>query len=360
MKRLEVHIELEREAGNVHLEAKCAHFPLVVLGPSGAGKTTLLECLAGLTRPARGRIAWGERTFFDAARRIDVPPEARRLGYVMQDGALFPHCSVRDNVLFGVRRGSDHSAALQLLDELGIGGLSARRPHTISGGERTRAALARALATEPDLLLLDEPFAALDPVTRQATQHLLQQVLAARALPAVLVTHDRNEALALGAWTWLVLHGRLVQAGPPGVILRRPATHAAAQFVGAENFVPGRVIASEAGICRLRCHGQEFHASGSLAPGTPVVLCVRPEDILLARPPLPPTSARNVVTGRVVGIEPRGALCSIELATDFARWRALVTGQAVEDLDLRAGTVVTASFKATAAHLLERADSRRE
>lgn len=359
MNRLEVHLQVERATSRVHVDATCTQFPLVVLGPSGAGKTTLLECLAGLTRPTAGHIVWGTRTLFDAGRRIDVPPESRRVGYVMQDDALFPHCSVRDNVLFGVRRGRDVRQALGLLDELGIGHLAALKPSSISGGERARAALARALAADPELLLLDEPFTGLDPVTRQATLHVLLQVLAARALPAVLVTHDRGEALAVGSWTWLLLGGESVQEGAPETVLRRPATHAAAAFVGTENFVAGLVTRTADGICRVHSDGYDFHASGSFASGTPVWLCVRPEDLMLARAPAPPSSARNVVTARVVSVAPQGALRSVELDAAAQTWRALITRQAEDDLDIRPGSVVVASFKATAAHLLERAAARR-
>ena len=358
MSRLVVQMEIERHGSRLRVDAACSHFPLVLLGPSGAGKTTLLECLAGLARPHTGSIRWDTRWLLDTTRGIDLPPERRKLGYVMQDDALFPHCSVRDNVLFGVR-GHDRQQALRLLEELGIDHLAARKPPSISGGERARVALARALAARPELLLLDEPFAGLDPGTRHSTQQVLRRALAARSLPALLVTHDRGEALAWGEWTWLLLHGEVVQAGTPESILRRPATHAAAAFVGTENFIAGQVIAARDGICRVLCHGQEFHASGSFAPETPVFLCVRPEDLLLAPAPAAPSSARNAVTARVVAVAPRGELRSVELEDHVGRWQALITRQAEEDLDIRPGAVVVASFKATAAHLLERAASRR-
>ncbi len=358
MSRLALSVGMPRPHVDVRVEAECNHFPLVILGPSGAGKTTLLECLAGLERPATGRIVWGGETFFDAARRIDIPPEKRRCGYVMQDGALFPHLCVRDNVLFGLPAHGDRQRALRLLEELGIAHLATHRPQAISGGERTRVALARALASDPALLLLDEPFAGLDPATRTTTQHLLREVLATRELPAILVTHDRSEAIAFARWTWLLLGGALVQAGPVLELLRHPATPAAAEFVGTENFVPGTVTGGGEGLCIVRCGAREFQVAGTLAITTPVFVCVRPEDLLLGTTDVRPSSARNAVAARVRSIVSQGPLRRVLLAAEFDLC-ALITQQAEEELHLQPGSAVIVRFKATAAHLLVRSTSRR-
>jgi molybdopterin-binding protein len=260
--------------------------------------------------------------------------------------------NVRDNVLFGVRQRRQRVAALRLLDELGIAHLARRRPQSISGGERTRAALARALASEPQLLLLDEPFAGLDPPTRQSTQALLQQVIEARSLPAVLVTHDRAEAVAMGRWTWLLLQGRLAQEGSTQDILRRPASQEVARFVGTENFLDGQVLSREDGLCHVRCGEILVSVHGEAPPGTAVIVCVRPEDVHLSLFREHGTSARNVVPATVVRLRPEGPLRCVELEAAIPL-RALVTPRAEEELALRPGLAVVASFKAAAAHLLQ-------
>lgn len=353
--RLDVQLTLRRSTSSLRLQAQCACFPLVVLGPSGAGKTSLLECLAGHAQPDAGRILWDGAVLFDRTHRIDVPPEARRMGYVMQDGALFPHLSLRDNVLFGVRRGAPRTAALEHLHELGIAHLARQRPHAVSGGERTRAALARALASDPALLLLDEPFVGLDPATRASTLALLQEVLQRRNLPAILVTHERAEALALGRWTWLLLQGRVAQEGPPRDLLRRPASQEIARFVGTENFLPGRVRTREAGLCQVDCGALLVAVHGDVIPGMEVVVCVRPEDVHLSRERGPGGSARNVMQARVQSVHSEGPFRCVALAGALPL-RALVTPRAEEELALRPGTAVVASFKAASAHLLPAAD----
>jgi molybdate transport system ATP-binding protein len=352
---LEVRLDLGRRPWRLQLDAHCERFPLVVLGPSGAGKTSLLECIAGHERPQAGRLVWQGETLFDRARQIDVAPEARRLGYVMQDGALFPHLSVRDNVLFGVRSRRQQATALALLDELGIAHLGRQRPQSISGGERTRVALARAMASEPSLLLLDEPFVGLDPATRQSTQERLRQVLQHRGLPAILVTHERADAVAMGRWTWVLLQGRLSQAGSPQEILRRPASQAVARFVGTENFLPGQVMSHDAGLCQVRCGDVLVSVHGEAPAGTAVVVCVRPEDILVSTGGNPASSARNVLQATIAGIRDEGPLRCIDMQGALA-FRALITPRAEEELSLRPGRAVFASFKAAAAHLLPAAD----
>ncbi len=196
---------------------------LVLFGPSGAGKTVTLGALSGSLRPVSGQIVLRDRPLFDAATGTHVRPEQRGLGYVPQHNALFPHCSVRENVTFGLprarRRGYDRGVE-QLLEELELQPLADAMPHSLSGGERQRVALARALAVEPALLLLDEPFAAIDRVGRGQLRRLLKGVLERRKTSAVLVTHSVGEALALGDWLVRYERGRTVAAGPPQDVLR--------------------------------------------------------------------------------------------------------------------------------------------
>jgi len=200
-----------------------------LFGPSGAGKTVTLDCIAGLLEPDAGRIVVGERVLFDTAASIRVPPRARQLGYVFQGYALFPHLSVLDNVAFGLHalpRRERHGRARAVLERIGLAGLERRHPAELSGGQRQRVALGRALATEPALLLLDEPFSALDAPLRHALREDLARVLEDWGTAAVLVTHDFTEAYRLGDRIVVYDAGRVVQSAPRSELLWQPASRA--------------------------------------------------------------------------------------------------------------------------------------
>ena len=193
---------------------------LVLFGPSGVGKTLTLQALAGLLEGARGHVRVGGETLLDSARGVRVPAHARRVGYVPQQHALFPFLDVAGNVAFGLPRAERTGPRIAaLLDELGLGTLSAARPDSLSGGERQRVALARALAVEPRLLLLDEPFASIDHEGRAALRRVVREVIDRRCVPAVLVTHDADEALALGDRLVRFARGKTVEAGEPRALL---------------------------------------------------------------------------------------------------------------------------------------------
>jgi molybdate transport system ATP-binding protein len=206
---------------------------LALVGPNGAGKSTTLMCALGLHRPAAGRIALGGRVLFDAARHIDVPIEERGFGYVPQHYALFPHLTALDNVAFGLAcartrprlpRHARRERARATLRALAVEHVADRLPATLSGGEAQRIALARALVTEPAALLLDEPFAALDVRTRPAMRELLRAELATLGRPAIIVTHDLDDAAALAARIAVIEHGRIVQIDTLDALRARPAT----------------------------------------------------------------------------------------------------------------------------------------
>ena len=188
-----------------------------VLGPSGSGKTTLLRLLAGFDAPDRGRIALDGETLDDEQHR--VPAHRRRIGYVPQEGLLFPHLTVAENVGFGLpRRSRGGSRVTDLLELIGLGGLGHRRPHELSGGQQQRVAVARALAPEPRLILLDEPFAALDASLRDSLRAEIKQLLASLGTTVVLVTHDQEEALSLADIVAILSDGRIVQHASPRAI----------------------------------------------------------------------------------------------------------------------------------------------
>jgi molybdate transport system ATP-binding protein len=236
----ELVVRLQGAAGALSLDVQLtvAAAPLAVVGPNGAGKTTLLLAILGLAdlRPT-GRVVLDGRVLFDDCAGIDVPPEERRIAYVPQDYALFPHLGAAANVEFALRcrrppppRAERRARAVALLEEVGAAGFAERRPATLSGGERQRVALARALATDPRALLFDEPFAALDVEARQGVRLFLRERLSRLGLPCLVVTHDRQDVEALGAEVVVVEGGRISQRGTLAALERAPASPWVARF----------------------------------------------------------------------------------------------------------------------------------
>lgn len=235
--RLEVTAHLSLDGFTLDVEAVCEEFPLLVLGPSGCGKSTLLEILAGLRQGVRGSIIWQGTTWSDSQRGIWVPGRRRRIGYVTQSSSLFPHMSTLANVEYGQRwaEGSRNRVApdpVVLLKELGVDHLAARKAAALSGGEAQRVALARALSAVPSLLLLDEPFAHLDPPTQAQTQSALATALVNHPVATVQVSHDRRELHRFARTVWLLMGGRVVQTGHPDGLLQSPASATIKAFLG--------------------------------------------------------------------------------------------------------------------------------
>ena len=223
-----------------------ADAPLGILGPSGAGKTILLRSIAGLERPDRGRIELNGRVLFDSGARIRVPARDRRVGLLFQHYALFPHCTVAENIAFGLRHlpAGDRSRRLaELIERTRAQGLEGRYPRELSGGEQQRVALARALSIEPEALLLDEPLSALDTHLRSQVETQLQETFAGYGRPALLVTHNIEEAYRLGDQLLVLAHGRVSAFGAKEEIFRRPPTLEVAQLTGCKNFSRARPVA---------------------------------------------------------------------------------------------------------------------
>lgn len=317
---------------------------LGLLGPNGSGKSTTLRCLAGLEAARQGRIDINGVVVEDTARGIDLPPAERSVGYVFQDYLLFPHMTVLDNVAFGPRsrgasRRAAETAAHDWLARLEIAGLADRKPRQLSGGQAQRVALARALVTRPDLLLLDEPLAALDAGTRSTVRSLLRQHLAEFAGTVVLVTHDPMDAMVLADRLVVLEDGRIVQTGSPGEIARRPTSAYVAQLVGV-NMLRGQATG---GTVSLEDSGSIRIADRAIAG--PVIVALRPEAISVHRHH-PEGSARNVWEATVTGLEARGDLVRVE--TDGPpSVTAVITPAAVSDLGLHEGARVWLSAKAT-------------
>lgn len=324
----------------------------VILGPSGAGKSLLLETLAGFNRPQRGRIRIAGRDMTSA------PPEARRVGFMFQDYALFPHLTVAQNVAFGQRFAASRTRvepAEMLLGRLGLLHLAARKPAYLSGGEKQRVALARALATDPLLFLFDEPLAALDARNRETLRGELKDFLRRAGVPAIYVTHDQIEALALADTIAVMRDGCLAQIGTPSDVFNSPADAAIAAFVGVETVVEGRVVAVADGVARIAVGASVLHVAGTATrvAGESVLACIRPEDVALARTRHDDSSVRNQFVGRVIATEAAGPLFKVALDCGFPLV-AFVSKQSYLDLSLASQATVVASVKATAIHVINR------
>jgi len=301
---------------------------VALFGPSGAGKTLTLQCLAGLVRPDEGRIVVDGRVCLDTPGGIDVPTQQRRLGYVFQGYALFPHLSVADNVGFGLRdrpRRTRDDRVRDVLVRLGLGGMERRLPRELSGGQRQRVALGRALAIDPALLLLDEPLSALDLPLRQALREELRRILEEWAVPAVIVTHDFTEAYRLGDRIVVYESGRVVQAAPRAELLWRPASEAVARIVGIRNVLRGTVLKSTPDRIQIYWRGQTLEAVNSpthaYLPATddPIAFFIRPEYVRLIRKdrgPADPRHHMNLMSGVIVSEEDWGTNWTLRLRLD--------------------------------------------
>ncbi|MBI5653711.1 MAG: ABC transporter ATP-binding protein [Chloroflexi bacterium] len=270
---------------------------LVLFGASGAGKTMTLNALAGLSAPARGRIALNERVLFDDAARVNVPTRARRVGYVFQNYALFPHLTVRENIAFGVRAGRA-TRVDEMLTLTGLAEFANRYPAQLSGGQQQRVALARALAPRPDLLLLDEPFSALDAPTRMELRWELGERQRQFQIPTIFVTHDLGEAYLLADKLAVMERGEILQMDTPGEILRHPCCLPVARAVGVKNVLRGEIIAptrARVGDVLLDIPPAPF------ATGARVHVCIRPERVMLLRPERAGASSdENALHGAIV------------------------------------------------------------
>jgi molybdate transport system ATP-binding protein len=330
----------------------------VLFGPSGAGKTTILRAIAGLDPLDAGQIRLDNETW-SQDERILVPARRRKVGYLFQDHALFPHLSVQANVGFGLRGRAQRDADIH--DALSVANaahLAKTKVLDLSGGEAQRVALARALAAHPRLLLLDEPLSALDGPTRNSMRTDLRTLFTTQRIPAVVVTHDRAEALALGDHIYVLVDGRVRQYGTPADVFDRPADPSVARVLGVETAAEGVVADVGSGIIDVTIGEQNVTASAQdglhVAPGDRVLVCIRAEDIALsvgadhAR-----TSQRNRLAATVETIAMDGPLVRVDLDAGFGL-TAYITRPALEDLELAPGSPVEAIFKSQAVHIITR------
>jgi molybdate transport system ATP-binding protein len=332
----------------------------ILFGSSGAGKSTLLDCVAGLTRPDEGRIVSGGDVLFGSAAGIHVPPPDRRIAYVFQTLALFPHLSAEENVSYGLRglREEEKRGRIEaILTAFRVEKLRKQKPAEISGGEKQRIALARSLVTEPRVLLLDEPLTGLDAELKSAIVDDLRAWNAAKRIPILYVTHTREEVDALGERVIVLDNGLVVSAGAPMEVLNAPRRKKLAQAGGFENLLSATVLdLREAdGVMRVRLGESACEIEvplGYAVAGSRVQVAIRAGDILLATDRPCRLSARNVMEGRLVSLEQRGAMV-IARVDCGATFVVHITPGAVRALDLAAGRHVWLVLKTHSCHLVD-------
>ena len=327
---------------DINLDIESGEY-FIILGPTGAGKTVLLEAIAGLYPVLEGEV------WIDGNEITDLSPEKRGIGIVYQDQALFPHLPVEENIAFGLKmrkRPKDEikSKTDAIAEVMGILHLLKRSPATLSGGEKQKVALARALVAEPKVLLLDEPLSALDPETRERMQGELREMHRKVMVTIIHVTHDFEEAITLGHRVAVLNDGCIAQIGTPEEFLRQPSSEFVARFALSRNIFSGRVVLIEDGCALIDVGGTKLRATTETKGE--VRLSIRPEDILISRELLQST-ARNCFQGVISDIADRGSIIyiTVTLPPDFI---CIITRQAFDELELRNGGKVWITFKASA------------
>jgi len=336
----------------------------ILFGASGVGKTTLLDCIAGLQTPDAGEMLLAERVLFDSGKHINLPVRNRRIGYVFQDLALFPHLSVESNVAYGLRGIHAQEAKQRVhktLDSLGIISLRDRRPAQLSGGERQRVALARALVTEPSILLLDEPLAALDLPVRMKIAEDLRRSIQSLPIPVLYVTHSRDEVFTLGDRMLVLDRGKIIAPGTPHEVLSAPRGDTVAQRAAFDTIFDAQVTAihEERGTMTCRVGSLRFELA-KVELETPLVRAevgsklrvgISAGDILLATSAPVGLSARNILAGRLLSLVQRDMIiiarvdCGVELSVHL-------TLAARDSLELKPGRQVWLIVKTHSCHLL--------
>jgi len=325
---------------------------LAIIGPNGGGKSTLLRVMGLLQRPTSGTVLFGGEIAFDG----NSLQLRRRIATVFQEPLLL-NSTVYENAALGLNlrgvAGSEISRRLEpWLERLGIAHLRRRAARSLSGGEAQRTSLARALVLEPEILLLDEPFAALDPTSREALLRDFQPIVKDSGLTTVFVTHDRNEAFSLSGRVAVLHHGRLLQIGAREDVFRRPASEAVAEIVGVENRLPGVVEDCQNEFSILRVNQNELKFYGRFRKGAKAVVCLRPEDVVLSRGNCESINS-NRLAGKITAVSTDVMHQRVTLDCDGVPIVALVDRKVCLGLGLREGEEITATFGFSAAHLIE-------
>jgi tungstate transport system ATP-binding protein len=327
---------------------------LVLIGPNGAGKSTLLQTLSALSKPSRGEIFFRGRRIGTEIPLLDF---RRKLAMVLQEPLLFD-ATVYNNVasglkIRGMKRDKIEPIVAKALERFGISRLKNRSARTLSGGEARRASIARAFATDPEVLLLDEPFSALDPIMRETLLEDLEQVLRETRLTTIFVTHDRMEALRLATRLGVMGAGEILQTGSPQEVMNRPVNEFVASLVGVENILHGRVARKNEGSFMVSLSGQTVEAIGDMETGDQVILCVRPENVTLSSVvSRNQTPSVNTFPASVERITAMGPYQKVQLNCGFPLV-TYVTSYTLSGLSIKQGTEVLASFGARSIHVIK-------
>jgi molybdate transport system ATP-binding protein len=360
-----LHVDIcKRQSGRTsrfQLEAKLAVFPgvTVIIGHSGAGKTTLLHCIAGLALPQEGRIAIGDRVLFDARKKIRIAPAERRVAFVFQDLALFPHLSVEENVMYGLRRldAAERKRRMrEVLASFQIEHLGARFPREISGGEQQRVALARSLVTEPSVLLLDEPLSSLDPHTKVLIINDLRRWNNTRRIPILYVTHDHDELLALGDRAIVLEQGKIVMDGPPLDVISNPLRSATAHKERFENVFDATVVELREQDGTMVCEliGTSIRIElplAQVAVGSEVCVGIRADEILAASSPPAVLGDCKVIRGKITRVERNGAMAELRVNCG-AEFRVHLASRSIESHELDASADIWLMIRTRACRLI--------
>jgi len=356
---LHVRARLARGAFQLDVDFSVPRGITILFGPSGAGKSTLLDCIAGLITPDDAEISVGTKELYSSARKTNLAPQQRHLGYLFQSSALFPHLSAKQNIDYGIAHLVAHdrnAAVVEVLALFRIDALASRKPAELSGGEAQRVALARALVTNPTALLLDEPLSGLDAELKSSIIADLCAWNAAHQIPILYVTHDRAEVDALGERVITIDKGKIVQQGIPRQVLDAPRRERLALASGFENILEGVVkeVRLEDGIMRVALNGSSASIEvplGHNKPGETVRIAIRAGDILLALERPTGLSARNILHGTIQSLEQRSAtmICKVSAGANF---EVHVTLSAARSLGLRVGSEIWLVLKTYSCHLV--------
>lgn len=339
----------------LNAEFKCGNEMIVLFGPTGAGKTLTLNCIAGLERPDTGYISVNGILYFDSEKLINVSPQKRKVGYLFQNYALFPHLTVEENIMFGLHSKKDVKELERSLDIFEIHGLKKRYPSQLSGGQRQRVALARALITKPQVLLLDEPFSSIDYTTRVRLRRDLRKIREMIGIPIILITHNPVEAYTMADTLVVYRYGGVEQIGAPKEIFNKPRSEKVAKLVGINNIFKGK-------ICELLEDDAVIQSQGKIiAPKTPgleigdeVIWCIRPDQIMVLREdrPLGRAVADNLLSVKITEIISKGATYLLFIDGDF-NLEIEMPAHAFERLCLEAGKTIKVSLKKSAIHIIK-------
>lgn len=324
----------------------------VFLGVSGSGKSTLLNCISGTLTPDEGEIVFGDETLYDSTSKINLPPEKRRFGYVFQEGYLFPHLTVAQNIRYGQPNPRKSSPAIDVLE---ISELLQRYPKELSGGQRQRVAIARALAMEPRMLLMDEPLASLDSALKDRIIPYLRHLKDAFDIPILYITHAFSEAMAFADEAFLIANGEIMASGEPHQLLTAPSAMPIAQLTGVENIfvLPVKLSDKVLGVTWLEIGNQSLVIPYSeVEVGDSVPVAIRAEDIIISLEPNLPISARNTLRGTIQYLDVRSERTWVSIRVERHHLAVKITHEAREQMQLKEDLEVYCVIKASAINRL--------